>query len=139
MARKRTQSDERVGKQAPPETVEEYEKLLMGLAMRQAEQQLREGRAPVAVVTHYLKLATEAEKAKVRKLEADANMSVAKADYIATQRQHEQDYQSVVNAFKGYGGNSGVLNNSDDNEVYDDALGLGVPAGFADGWFRPPH
>lgn len=89
---------------------------MIGLSMQQAEQMLREGRAPTGVVMHFLRLATQREQAAVKKLNADAEMSVAKADYVRMQQQHEQDYNAVVEAFRSYGGNTGVLNSLDNSD-----------------------
>lgn len=118
MPRRSTKEPERVGKQAPPRTPEEQENLMIGLSMQQAERMLREGHAPTGVVMHFLRLATEKEKSQVRKLNAEAEMAVAKSDYVKMQQKHEQDYQNVVDAFRGYGGNSGVLNSTELNEQY---------------------
>ena len=113
---------------------------MISLAMQQAEEMLRSGNAPTGVVMHFLKQATEKERAQTRKLNADADMATAKADYVKTQQKHEQDYQEVVNAFCGYGGNIGVLNGAEDKEGdYDNGFDLGMKEGFADGWFRQPH
>lgn len=129
---------QRRGKQAPPRTPEEQENLLISLAMTQAEEMLRSGEAPTGVVVHFLKLATEQERAKTRKLNADADMASAKSDYIQMQQKHEQDYQEVVAAFRGYGGNAGVLNsNGSEDDVPE--YNYGMKEDFAEGWFRPPH
>lgn len=119
MRKRNTNEPERIGKQAPPRTPEEQENIMIGLAMQQAERMLREGNAPVGVVTHFLHLATERERAQVEKVKAEAEMAIAKADYVRMQQKHEQDYQNVVDAFRGYGGNTGVLNSTERNEVYD--------------------
>ena len=119
MPKKGTHEPIRRGKQAPARTPEEQENVMIGLSMQQAEQMLREGRAPVGVIMHFLKLATQREDAQVRKLNAEAEMAAARSDYLKIQQQHEQDYEAVVNAFRGYGGNTGVLNDSDKNVDYD--------------------
>ena len=119
MSRRSTNEPKRYGKQAPARTPEEQENLMIGLSMQQAEQMLREGRAPTGVVMHFLRLATAKENAQVRKLNAEADMAAARSDYVKMQQQHEQDYNAVVEAFHCYGGNSGVLNASDRNEDYD--------------------
>lgn len=120
MPRRKVHEPERLGKQSPPQTPEEQENLMIGLAMQQAEDMLREGRAPTGVLVHFLTLATEREKAAIKKLEADAEMSVAKAGYVRMQQKHEQDYQAVVDAFHGYGGNTGVLNNREKEIDYNE-------------------
>lgn len=132
MAETKTKSGRSRVRAAPPRTLTEQENLMISLSMKQAEDMLREGRAPAAVVVHFLKLATESTKAQNRKLNADAEMATAKAEYVRMQQKHEQDYNRVVEAFKGYGGNSGVLNGHDeDNE--DIQLGIGA---FDENWFR---
>lgn len=124
---------------APPQTPEEQEQQLISLAMNQAREMLLTGNAPTGVVMHFLRLATEKERAQTRKLNADAEMAVAKSDYVRMQQKHEQDYQEVVTAFKGYGGNTGVLNSSEKEEIDNPDYDLGMRPNFADSWFAPPH
>lgn len=138
MPRRSTNEPKRRGKQAPPRTPEEQENLMISLSMQQAEELLRTGKAPTGVVMHFLKLATEKERAQTRKLNADAEMAIAKSEYVKTQQRHEQDYQEVLNAMRGYGINSGVMNDTELHEDYND-YDLGIKEDFADGWFRPPH
>ena len=138
MPRRTSDEPRRRGKQAPPRTPEEQENIMISLSMQQAEEMLRAGNAPPGVVMHFLRLATDKERAQTRKLNADAEVASAKADYVRTQQKHEQDYNEVLNAFRGYGGNTGVLNQAErqDDAYYD--YDLGMKEGFADGWFRPP-
>lgn len=139
MSKKDINEPKRRGKHAPARTPEEQENIMISLAMQQAEEMLRSGNAPTGVVMHFLKQATEKERAQTRKLNADADMATAKADYVKTQQKHEQDYQEVINAFRGYGGNMGVLNGSENDEEQIDRYDLGMKEDFADGWFRQPH
>lgn len=112
----KTKSRERVSH--PVRTQEAQENLMINLAMKQAEDMLREGRAPSQVVVHFLKLATEKTKFENEKLKADAELSKAKSELVQTQKEADEKYEEVINALKSYGLGSGVLTDDHSTQEY---------------------
>ena len=107
---------------APPRTAEAQEQLMINLSMNQAEQMLREGRAPAQVVVHFLKLATEKAKFENEKLKADAELAKSKSEAMKAQSHSEELYENAIRAFKSYGGGSPTLGGryEDEEEGYYD-------------------
>ena len=106
-------------KAAPVRTPEAQEQLMINLSMKQAEQMLREGRAPSQIVVHFLKLATEKAKIENEKLKADAEMARSKTELMRAQRHSEELYEQAIQAFKSYGG-SGSFGEEDEEDYYDE-------------------
>lgn len=109
----KTQKNER--RNPPARTPEEQEQRMINLSMMQAEKMLEEGRAPAQVVVHFLRLGTEKAKLENEKLKAETEMTMSKSEMLKSQKRMEELYVEVTQAFKNYGGGSGVFN---DDEEY---------------------
>ena len=83
---------------SPAKTPEDQEQLMINLAMKQAEQMFKEGRAPAPVVVHFLRLATEKTKLENERLRSD------KVKVMESQRHSDELYEKALAAFKSYGG-----------------------------------
>ena len=92
---------------------------LISLATNVAEQQMRDGTASSQVITHYLKLGAEREKARVELeiLKAQRELVVAKTEAIQTQRKIEELYGNAIAAFTEYRGED---SDEDSGEEYYD-------------------
>ena len=90
---------------APPEaglSPESDENKNIALAVRQARDQLRAGTAPTAVLTHYLRLASEREQLAREKLRMEAEMLRAKTAALNAQARSEEMYLAAREAFGTY-------------------------------------
>lgn len=105
-------------KTAPVRTPEAQEQLMINLSMKQAEQMLRDGRAPAQIVVHFLKLATEKTKYENEKLKAETEMTISKSDLMKSQQHSEELYAKAIEAFKSYGG--GGSYEEEDDDYYDE-------------------
>ena len=104
-------------KTAPVRTPEAQEQLMINLSMKQAEQMLRDGRAPAQIVVHFLKLATEKTKYENEKLKAETEMTISKSDLMKSQQHSEELYAKAIEAFKSYGGGSSY---EEEDDYYDE-------------------
>ena len=104
-------------KTAPVRTPEAQEQLMINLSMKQAEQMLRDGRAPAQIVVHFLKLATEKAKYENEKLKAETEMAISKSDLMKSQQHSEELYAKAIEAFKSYGGGSSY---EEEDDYYDE-------------------
>lgn len=77
---------------APALTPEARERQLINKAVTLAEKQLEDGTASAAVITHFLKLATEKERLERQKLEKENKLLEVKASSIT----HAQDTESLA-------------------------------------------
>ena len=84
-----------------PEANEQY---LIYLSMKQAEKDLKEGKASSQVVTHFLKLATEKERLEKEKLRRENLVLEAKAKAYEQAENIQALYEDAINAMKGYAG-----------------------------------
>ena len=82
------------------------ENQLISLATDAAEEQLRNGTASSAVITHFLKLGTEKYRYENEKLARESKMLEIKADAIESQKKSEDLYQEAIAAFRSYMGTS---------------------------------
>lgn len=82
------------------------ENQLISLATDAAEEQLRNGTASSAVITHFLKLGTEKYRYENEKLARESKMLEIKADAIESQKKSEDLYQEAIAAFRSYMGAS---------------------------------
>jgi hypothetical protein len=94
-------------------TKEGRESYMIGLAMDQAQEMLEKHTAPSQIVTHYLKLGTEREKATVEKIRADAKQSESKAAQLESQRRYEESLDEALKAFRTY---AGIAEDDDDED-----------------------
>lgn len=88
----------------PAKTPEGREQQLIGYAINLAEQQLVQGTAPVAVITHYLKLATEREKSEREKLRQEVELLKKKIEAEESAKNVEALYSEALNAMRSYTG-----------------------------------
>lgn len=85
-------------------TPESRESQLVQLAVDLAEQQLANGTASVAVITHYLKLGTVRESMERERLEREIELLTAKTESLASAKNVEALYADAIKAIRTYGG-----------------------------------
>lgn len=105
MTRKKTTKAEekpatRISKPAP--TPDSREQQLANLAVNLAEQQLRDGTASSAVITHYLKVASRREVLEREILREQSELIKAKAQNINRDREAEELAKAAIEAMKSY-------------------------------------
>lgn len=88
----------------PALSPEARENQLISLAVDNAERMLRDGTAPVAVVTHYLKLASSREKLEQERLRMENELTKAKKEQIQNNEKMEELLNKAMVAFKRYSG-----------------------------------
>lgn len=101
---------------APARTPEAEEQQMIGLAMKQARDQLEKGTASSQVLTHFLKLGTQQAILEREKLAAETEMARAKAEAYRAQQESGAKYEEVLAALKSYGLGTGVFGNTIDEE-----------------------
>lgn len=89
----------------PGKTVASRERQMVGLAVDLAEQQLRDGSASSAVITHYLKLGASDYRLRIEKLERENQLLRAKTESVESIRRSEELAKDALNAIKRYTGN----------------------------------
>lgn len=89
----------------PASEPEAREKQLVNLAVDLAEQQLRDGTASAAVLTHYLKIASKREVLEREILEKQSALIEAKSTSLKKDREAEDLAKAAIEAMKNY--NSG--------------------------------
>jgi hypothetical protein len=89
----------------PSMTPEARESRMIALAMDQAEQELKEGRASSQVVTHFLKLGTIKEQLELERLEKENRLLEAKTKAYESASHSEELYMNAIKAFGIYSGN----------------------------------
>lgn len=94
------------------------EKQLINLAMDVAEEQMLNGTATSQVITHFLKLGTEAEQLHREKIRNENALLRAKVEQIEAQTRIEELYLEATKAMKKYTGEE--IQFYDDEEFYDD-------------------
>ena len=87
---------------APAMSPEAREKQLINKAVTLAEKQLEDGTASAAVITHFLKLATEKERLERTKLEKENRLLEAKASSIAQAQDTEILAKQALEAMTSY-------------------------------------
>lgn len=92
------------GPQLPAMTPEARENQMIALAMAQAEQELREGRASSQVVTHFLKLGSTKEQLELEKLKKENRLLEVKSMAIESTARSEELYTKAIKAFGIYSG-----------------------------------
>ena len=101
-------------KRRPPAKTEQgRENQLINLAIDLAEKQLSEGTASAAVISHFLKLATEKENLERQKLIRETRLLEKKENDHDTNQRMEALYSEALNAMRSY---SGVEVQSDDED-----------------------
>ena len=88
---------------APAVDPDEREKQLISLAVDNAERQLRSGKAPTAVVVHYLKLATARETLEKEKLRKEIALLETKKQVADSAMHMEELFSDAIRAMSEYG------------------------------------
>lgn len=104
MASSRTEREEPYSRRPPATTPEAREKQLVSLAVSRAEQQIRDGTASAAVLTHYLKLASTREQLEQEKLRRENALLAAKAEAVESAKRVEELYKEALVAMRAYQG-----------------------------------
>lgn len=86
-------------------TVEARERQLISLAVKQAEKMLEEGKAPPAVLMHYLRLGASDYPLRKERLERQNELFKAKTAAIEKQDNLEEITRNAVEAMQRYSGN----------------------------------
>ena len=101
-------------KSRPALSPEARENQMIALAMDLVEQRLRDGTASSQETTHFLKLATAESKLKVRMLEEQEKLTVAKTKEIEAKKDNKELMERALKAMQRYKGVTG------DDEEYED-------------------
>lgn len=93
----------RARRKAPATTPEEREKQLIALAVDAAEEKIRSGKVPTAVLVHYLKLATVREELEKEKLRKEIALLETRKQVADSSMRMEELYASAIKAITTYG------------------------------------
>ena len=85
-------------------TLEGRENQMISLAIDVAEQQLMDGTASAAVITHYLKLGSAREALERDKLRSENELLIARIDREGSNGKAEALYADAIRAFGTYRG-----------------------------------
>lgn len=99
---------------APAIDPEEREKQLIALAVDDVERKIRSGRAPTAVLVHYLKLATAKEQLEKEKLRKEIALLESKKLLADSTVRMEELSVKAIQAISSYGSS---INREDAMEV----------------------
>lgn len=91
-------------KRHPAATPEARENQMIALAVDLAEEQLRNGTASTAVITHYLKLGSSKEQLEKEYLAKRTDLIGAKTDSIRSAKEIEELYSNALDAMRIYNG-----------------------------------
>lgn len=81
------------------------EQQLINEAYTLAEKQLIEGTASSAVISHFLKRGSGRERAEMDVVKAQARLTMAKANNLASTEDKNKLYEEAIRAFSEYGSN----------------------------------
>lgn len=88
-----------------PEAQESY---MINLAVKCAEQQMRDGTASSQIITHYLKLGTIERELELEKLKNENALLEAKTKSLESGKRMEEIYTQALEAMKSYRSDSVV-------------------------------
>lgn len=88
----------------PATTPEGRENQMIALAVDLAEQQILDGTASAAVLTHYLKMGTAREQLEREKLRRENTLLEAKAESLASAARIEELYSEAMKSMQAYRG-----------------------------------
>lgn len=91
-------------KRPPAKTPEARENQLIDASINLAEEQILQGTASAAVITHFLKLATVRERLEREKLEMQIQLDKAKAEAMGSEKKIEELYTNAMQAMRTYSG-----------------------------------
>lgn len=97
----------------PALTPESREGMMIALAMDLVEQRLRDGTASSQETTHFLKLATAESKLKVRMLEEQEKLTIAKTKEIEAKKDNKELFERALKAMQRYQGVTEVNEDED--------------------------
>ena len=103
-------------KSRPALTPEAQEQINIALAVKQAEEQLRNGTAPTQVIVHYLKLASSRELLEQESIRKKNEMMEAKTEAIKADKRQEELYAQAIEAMRVYNGGEEYLDYEDEDE-----------------------
>lgn len=92
----------------PALTPEAQENQMISLAVKLAEQQLRDGTASSQVITHYLKLGSTKERLEMERLVEENKLLRAKTESIQSQKDVKELYKKALNAMRDYRGEPAI-------------------------------
>lgn len=113
MPRKVAKTDVPARRTRPALTPEARENEMIALAVDLAEEQLRNGTASSAVITHYLKLGSTKERIEQEMLEKQKDLLTAKTEALKAAKKAEEDYAKVLDALRLYSGQD-----DDSSDIY---------------------
>lgn len=105
-----------MSRQITGKTVEARERQLIALAVNQAEKMLEEGKAPPAVLMHYLRLGASDYPLRKERLVRQNELFKVKAEAIERQDNLEEITKNAIEAMQRYSGNI------DDTNTYGEIL-----------------
>lgn len=85
-------------------TVEARERQMIALAINQAEKMLEEGKAPPAVLMHYLRLGATDYPLRKERLQRQNDLFKAKKESLEKQDQMEEIAKNAMEAMQRYSG-----------------------------------
>src|SRR5215813_6207143 len=100
----------------PARTPEGRENQMIALAFDQAEKQMREGTASSQVITAFLKLGSSRERLEQEKIALENELTNAKKELMASQKNTEEMYRKALEAMRSYAGQEPL----DDEDEFDD-------------------
>lgn len=96
-------------------TIDAKERQLVALAVDQAEKMLEEGKAPPAVLIHYLRLGASDYPLRKERLERQNELFRVKAESIEKQENYEEVAKNALDAMRRYMG-------MQEGESYDEVI-----------------
>lgn len=93
-----------MSRQISGKTVEARERQLVALAVNQAEKMLEEGKAPQAVLMHYLRLGASDYPLRKERLERQNDLFKAKTEALERQDNLEEITKNAIEAMQRYSG-----------------------------------
>ena len=88
---------------APALSPEDRENQLIAMAIDLTEKKMRDGTAPIGLITHYLKLATTREQLEKEKLRKEIALLEAKKLAAESEARVEELYAGAIRAMTSYG------------------------------------
>ena len=105
MAKSKSSSERKSGR--PATTPKDREDELINLAVKLAEQQLRDGTASTQVIVHYLKLGSTRGMLEQEMLENKTKLVRAQTESIQASKKNEELYANALKAMSIYSGIGG--------------------------------
>lgn len=93
-------------KRSKKRTPEAVENNLISLAMKTAEDRLKDGTASSQIVTELMKRGSTKERLKEEMIEEKKKLVAAKVEAMESAKRVEELYEEAMDAFKSYSGNT---------------------------------